>query len=279
MKKGFQIVFVLMCICVFTGKAQNNSIQYGFLLDSVLLDSAKIKEPFINAIDISPNKLIVLSSQNKVYTLGWLGINQIAQINTAPISSFAFTHDSVLMLVAGKDLLLRDTSGKFLPVVKLPMADMRLSRGGEVMYLFDNKFVSGKIKYGLYVLAPGGKYKKILSSPQPISAVTEMNKQLYVAIGSGIYTLNLSNNELQLVFALQKEMSIKSLTVDYANDILYFSTTEEVYAWKNNNISYITGDFGGGIIQYFDNGILLFNPSTKDLLRITSISAKVKMDF
>lgn len=279
MKKKGCLILLFLSICFYTGKAQSNVIQFGFLLDSVLVDSAKINGTFIPSIDIAPNKSIVLSTQNKLYALGWLGIQSISKSISPSISSFAFTHDSVLMLVVEKDIMIKDTVGIFNSIAKLPVANMGISRGGEVMYLYDRNAIAGKTKYAIYALAHGGKYKKLLSSPQPITGVVEMNKQLYIAIGSGIYTINLSNNELQLVAGMQKDMPINSLTVDYVNDIIYFTTSEGIYAWSNNQLAYVTGDFGGGIIQYFDNGILLFNPSTKDLLRITGISAKVKIDF
>jgi len=141
------------------------------------------------------------------------------------------------------------------------------------MYLFDRN--RNDKQYRLYALAKGAKYKQLLVSPKPINAAVEMNDSLYIAIGSGVFSFSPQSNTLNLVAGFQKESEIKSMTVDSTNDILYVATRDAIYALQNNKLAYVTGDFGGGYIKYFGDGLIIFNPESKDIMRIVNISKTI----
>jgi hypothetical protein len=278
METSKKILFLFIFLLIFaqeTFSQQRDSLRYGILLDKAMIDAVQLKDNFINAVDISPNKFITLSTNNRMYVLGWMGIKPLGSEITGTISSFCYTKDSVLMFVLNNDLCTLDAAGKPVTMFKLPNQNMGLSAGGEVIYFFDRKRNDDKKEFGIYALAKGGKYKKLFVSPLPITAVIEMNKFLFVSIGSAVYSYNPLNNEMKLVSGLQKDFEIISMTADYLNDVLYFATQEGIFAWKDEKVSYVTGDFGGGILKYFDNGLLIFNPSTNDIMRITGISGKI----
>ncbi len=65
------------------------------------------------------------------------------------------------------------------------------------------------------------------------------------------------------------------MTVDSLNNILHIATQDAIYALQNNNLVYVTSDFGGGIIKYFNRGIVIFNPETCDILRIVNIDKSI----
>lgn len=278
METSKKILILITFLSIFaqeTFSQQKDSLRYGILLDKTMIDAVQLKDNFINAVDISPNKFITLSTGNRIYVLGWMGLKPVGREIAGSISSFCYTKDSVLMIICNNDLCTMDASGMPVAMLKLPNQNMGLSAGGEVIYFFDRKRSDNKNEYGVYAMAKGGKYKKLFVSPLPITAIVEMNKLLFVSIGSAVYSFNPLNNEMKLVSGLQKDFEIISMTADYLNDVLYFATKEGIFAWKEEKITFVTGDFGGGMLKYFDNGLLIFNPSSNDIMRITSISGQI----
>ena len=65
------------------------------------------------------------------------------------------------------------------------------------------------------------------------------------------------------------------MTNDPVNNILYVATRDAIYAIKNGSLVYVTSDFGGGIIKYFSNGLIIFNPETYDIIRIVNIDKSI----
>jgi hypothetical protein len=253
---------------------EKNTLRYEIMLRSDMLDSTMKKEHFISAIDISPDKYITLSTANKVYLLGWGGISQLGKAAEAgSIGSYAYTKEGLLMAIQGNVLSSMNGQGTLDTIVQLPRSNMGMAAGKSVMYLFDRSRDDNQ--YRLYAFAKGGKYKQLLVSPKPISAVVEMNDSLYLAIGSGIFSLSSQSNALNLVAGFQKESEIRSMAVDSVNSILYIATRDGIYASQNNSLFYVTGDFGGGMLKYFNGGLILFNPETLDIIRIVNIDKSI----
>jgi len=273
------IIYSLVILCLFFVQSaiaqKKDSLRYEVMLNSNMLDSTLKKNRFISAIDISPGKYITLSTGDKVYLLGWGGMSQLGnRIEGNPISSFAYTKDGLLMAIRNNVLSCMNSQGNLDTLVQLPRANMGVAAGKDVMYLFDQ---SGNDKqYKLYAFAKGGKYKQLLVSPRPITTVVEMSDSLYLAIGSGVFSFSPKSNALNLVAGFQKESEIKSMTVDSKNGILYIATQEGVYAFQDNSLVYVTGDFGGGMIKYFNGGLIIFNPVTCDIIRIVNIDKSIK---
>lgn len=273
------LIFPTIILCLFfmeTTVAQNkDSLRYEVMLNSGMMDSTLKKERFISAMEISPDKFLTLSTGDKLCLLGWGGISRLGnKIEGNPVSAFAFTKDSLLMAVRNDVLCHLNSKGDLDTLVRLPRPNMGIAAGKEVMYLFD-QYRDDK-QYRLYAFAKGGKYKQLLVSPRPITTVVEMTDSLYLAIGSGVFSYSPQSKELNLVAGFQKESEIQSLSVDSKNGILYIATREGIYARKDNSLVYVTGDFGGGIIRYFNGGLVIFNPVTCDIIRIVNIVKSIK---
>ncbi len=275
MKKAIAYILSIFCL-LFTQATiaqQKNTLRYEIMLNSNMLEPSLKKDHFISCIDISPNKYITLSTGHKIYILGWGGITQFGKEADSTISSYAFASDGLLMAVKNRELCYMNEKGNLVTLVKLPNASMGIAEGREVMYLFDQK--RNDKEYKLYAFAKGGKYKQLLVSPKPVISVIEMTDSLYLAIGSGVFSLSPKDYKLNLVAGFQKESEIKSMTFDPVNNILYVASRDAIYALKNGNLVYVTSDFGGGIIKYFSNGLIIFNPETCDIIRIVNIDKSI----
>lgn len=277
MKNAITVSLVILCLFIMvqqTTAQQKNNLRYEILLNNNMLDSSLQKERFFNALDISPNNLLTLSTGNKIYLLGWGGISQLGkEIKGTSISSYAYTTDGLLMAVKNNILCYMNDKGILDTIVKLPNANMGLAAGKDVMYVFDQ--IRNDNKYKLYAFAKKGKYKQLLVSPKPITTVAEMSDSLYLAIGNGVYSLSPKSNSLNLVAGFQKESEIRSMTADSVNNILYIATQKGIYARQNNSLVYVTGDFGGGIVKYFGDGLIIFNPNRNDIIRIVNIDKSI----
>jgi hypothetical protein len=268
---SLSLLFFCLLLTQATIAQQKNNLRYEIMLNKNMLNASMRDERFVNGIDVSPDKYITLSTDNKMYQLGWGGIKQLGQNVNGFVGSYGYTSAGILLVVKNSTLCYMDTLGKLIQLVQLPTPNMGLAAGKEVMYLFDR---NRKDKhYRLYAFAKGAKYKTLLVSPKPITTAIEMNDSLYMAIGSGVFSFSPKDNTMNLVAGFQKESEIKSMTVDSTNNILYVATRDAIYAIQNNNIMYVTGDFGGGIIKYFRDGLIIFNPESKDIIRIVNISS------
>jgi hypothetical protein len=275
MKKNISMSLLLFCLLLTqtTLAQQKNDLRYEIMLNKTMLTASMKNESFVNGIDVSPDRYITLSTGNKMYCLGWGGIKQLGQDANGLISSYGYTSAGFLLVVKNNTLCYMDTLGKLVKLIQLPTSGMGLAAGKKVMYLFDRNRKDKQ--YRLYALAKGAKYKQLLVSPKPITDAVEMNDSLYIAIGSGVFSFSPTSNTLNLVAGFQKESEIKSMAVDSTNDIIYVAMRDAVYAIQNNKIVYVTGDFGGGLIKYFGDGLILFNPESKDIIRIVNISGTI----
>ena len=254
---------------------QKNNLRFEILLNNTMLDSTLRKERFFSAIEISPNNYITLSTGNKIYLLGWGGISQLGkEVKGNLINSYSYTRDGLLMAVKNNILCYMNDKGILDTIVKLPKANMGLAAGKDVMYLFDQN--RNDNKYKLYALAKKGKYKQLLVSPKPITTVAEMSDSLYLAIGSGVYSFSPKDHKLNLAAGFPKESEVMSMTVDSVNNILYIATQNEIYARQNSSLVYVTDEFGGGIVKYFSEGLIIFNPNRNDIIRIVNIDKSIE---
>jgi hypothetical protein len=68
-------------------------------------------------------------------------------------------------------------------------------------------------------------------------------------------------------------MAITSFTVDPVNGIFYFSTKTSIYAYRQNSLVRLTNEFPSATVKYFGNGLIIFNPLSKDILRIVNVES------
>ena len=271
------LLFTLMLIGLFyvqTAYSQEkNELRYEMMLNQNMLTDSMKNIQFGYHIDVSPHQFITLAGDNKMFLLGWGGIVQLGKDTEMPVNSFAYTSDGLLMAIIENQLCYMDSTGIFSTIAQLPTSDMGLAAGKNVMYLFDH-FRADSL-YRLYALAKGGKYKQLLITPKPVTAVAEMGDSIYFALGSAVFSFTPENINPNMVAGFQKDNTIFSITADTIRNILYISTADAIYAKQGNSLVYVTGDFGGGIVKYFGDGLILFNPETHTIIRIVNIDKSI----
>jgi hypothetical protein len=267
--KTIPTVFIALWSLIASGITVNkDSLRYEILLTNKMLIDFKVNEKFITSLDITSDRLILLSTSNQFYLLGWGSITPIGIKVKGNISSYAFTSDSVLLTIKNNELCNFDSLGNLSKLYKLPNEGMGISSGKYVMYIYDRN--KEQTNHALYVLARGGKYTKLFEVPAPISSVMEMNNLILFATGNAVFSFNLRNKELKAITALPKDKEIKSIAVNSSGNLIYLSTDNSIYALKDSNTVMITDQFGG-VLRYFDEGLIVFNPEKKFLVRILGI--------
>ncbi|MGD0331477.1 MAG: hypothetical protein ABSB40_13700 [Nitrososphaeria archaeon] len=73
---------------------------------------------------------------------------------------------------------------------------------------------------------------------------------------------------------LSPKNEIKSVTVDTSDNRIYFSTDSEVYTIRDSCILIIVDKFGG-ILRYFNSGLIVFVPEKQFLVRIVGIEDQI----
>jgi hypothetical protein len=243
-----------------------DSLHLEILMGSKMLDDIHLKVEFINSLNVTTQGHILLSSINQFYLLGWGGIMPVGQKVTGSISSFAYSPDGYLMIVHNKELCYIDSLDRLAKLYDLPGEDMGITAGENVMYLYERN--KEKKDHALYILSKGHKYAKLFVIPTPITSVLEINKTLLFATENKLLAINLMNNEVKALVALpQKENSIISITNDTLTNTIYFSSKDAVYALKDTSVVCISDKFGG-MVKYFSDGLLVFKPERKFLIRL-----------
>jgi hypothetical protein len=243
-----------------------DSLHLEILMGSKMLNDIHLKVEFINSLNITTQGHILLSSTNQFYLLGWGGIMPVGQKMAGSVSSFAYSPDGYLMIVHNNELCYIDSLDHLTKIYELPSEDMGITAGENVMYLYDRNIE--KKEHVLYILAKGHKYAKLFMIPTPITSVLEINRALLFATENKLFSINLMNNEVKSLVALpKKENKIVSIANDTLTNTIYFSSKDAVYALKDSTIVCISDKFGG-VLQYFDDGLLVFKPERKFLIRL-----------
>jgi len=272
LKKVLTSLSLVFCMLLVFGSAKNDSIRFEVLLTNNMLKEFKVNENFIHSIEITPGRLILLSTSSQFYVLGWGGIKSAGEKASGNICSYAFTSDKLLMAIQNNELCSMDTHGSLSNLFNLPSHGMGISTGKYVMYVYDRQ--KEKTKQSVYLIAHGGKYTKLFEVTKPINSLVEFNNSLLVATENAVFRFNPKNKELKIAVALPREKEIQSLAVDTLNNRVYFSTDSMVYALKDTNVVIVTDQFGG-ILRYFNGGLLVFNPEKKFLIRIVGLEGKI----
>jgi len=71
-------------------------------------------------------------------------------------------------------------------------------------------------------------------------------------------------------------MVMTSFTVDPMKEIFYFCTETAIYAYRQNSLVLLTKEFPSATVKYYGNGLLIFNPSSKDILRIVNVESSIE---
>jgi hypothetical protein len=169
----------LFTVCLFrlnATQAPDDSLRFEVLLTPSMVDEIKPSGRFINAVGVTSGQLLLLSTRDQFYILGWGGIEALGKKLAGNIGSFAYTPDSLLMTIRNNELCVFDSIGNLSRLYTLPGTDMGISPGKYAMYIFDRN--GEKAKQALYVIAPGGKYSKLFEVPKPIYSVVELDKMI-----------------------------------------------------------------------------------------------------
>lgn len=242
-----------------------DSIKCEVLLNQDIINDFKVNENFINDFQITSNRQILLSTASKFYLLGWGGIKPIGEKVVGPIRSFAFTTDGLLMVIHDNELCYFDSIGNQPKLFGLPDRNMGIATGENVMYIY-GRDINAK-KHSLYVVAKGGGYIELFRVPTSITSVIEFSDSILFATENKIFSFNPRTKKLKALVVLMKDEEILSLEVNDSKDIIYFSTENKLYAIKDSKVGSVTDELGGYLKYYYD-GLLVFNPKKKFLIRI-----------
>jgi hypothetical protein len=271
MQSARKLVFALLvsaCIMNASGSPVNDdSLRYEVLLTPSMMDVVNSEARFINSIDITSNELILLSTSEQFFLLGWGGIFSVGKKNQGDIYSFGYTSDSLLMIIRNNELCLFNESGDLTTLYKLPGAGMGISRGKYAMYIFDSD--GANPRQAVYVIAHGGMYSKLFEVPKPIYSIVEQDNGILFTNGNTIYTYNPEDRNIKALVSLPEDKTIRSMTVDPSTGRIFFSTDEMVYSVLKSEPQLITDKMGGKLIYF--NGLIIFNHENKYLVRIVGI--------
>jgi hypothetical protein len=257
-----------------TGYAQDNNLRYEILLNHGMIKDSVLYGSLLNCLEVSPQHFITLSNGTQMYLLGWGGATPLGNKSKQTISGFAYTSDGLLLTVQDKELCYINTEGNWEKLFKLPSRNMSIASGKDVVYVYDND--QNLAKYNAYALAKAGRYKNLFVSSEPINGICEAGDSIYVAIENGIYSYSTQKNKLTLMIALEKGMAVTSLAADPVNEIFYFSTQTSIFAYKKKSLVILTKEFPGSNLKLFGNGLLIFNPLSKDILRIVNVDSSIE---
>ena len=183
-----------------------------------------------------------------------------------------FPIDNYLLAIDNKDLCSFDSIGNISRIIKLPGEEMRICAGKLVMYVYDqDKKKPGK---SLFLLAKGGTYAKLFEITTSINSVIEIEKSILFASENGLFSFDLVHKEFKPLIALPGKSDIISIAADSKSNKIYFSTDSKIFALEDSKIVMITDQFGG-ILKYFSDGLLVFNPEKKFLIRIVGLEGKI----
>jgi len=277
-EKGlFTIILFLLFNQQLFCETQNDSIfkQPIILMSSQILDKMGMNISFINSFDFTPQQQILLSSLNQFYLLGWESFVSLEPILSSPISSFTYNSENVLLAVIGQNIyFFDDDQNQFVELFPLPHENMEISSGkNEVIYVYDKE---KQDNYVLYRLRNKEAPLKIFEISTPITSVLEVNENILFATNNKICSINMKDKTAEVIIQLPNDSDkIMSMTQDYTNSVLYFSTIDAVYAVKDKQAGCVIEQIGG-LIKCYNNELYVFNPEKKFLISfyINNLSGK-----
>ena len=270
----FITIILTLWFTVASGTGKGDPVRFEILMSSQMLQTVNLSPDFINAIDVTPERHVLLSGKDQFYLLGWGGIKALGKkIETGTIKSFAFSYDSLLMAVRDNEICYFDAGGTLMPLIKLPGSEMGISAGKKAMYIYDRSTTPGN--KGVYMLLPGGQYAVIFEVSTPVTSVAQLNNDILFTSGNMVCRFIPETKEYKILATLSAEKKILSVTADQANNRIYFSTDRAIYA-VNDSSAITLSDMAGGIVRFFDDGLLIFDPEKKFLVRIAGIEEELR---
>ena len=249
-----------------------DSLRYEVLMSSALLKTMNLDAAFIGTLDVTPERHVLLSTKTQAFLLGWGGMKPLGKRSSGTINSFAFTTDGLLMVVRDNEICYFDSLGILTSMYKLPYSEMGISAGKKAMYVYDRS--AGKTNNGVYELSPGGKYKILFELTSPIKSVAEFNNTILFATRNLLCQFDPATKDYKVLASLSKEKTILSVTADPSGNRIYFSTDREIYAVSNSAAITISKELGG-ILKFYGDGLMVFDPAKNFLIRIVGIETEL----
>lgn len=264
---------LLFFSCYLAAGQNNDSLRFEVLMTSQMLKTINLEAEFIKSIDITSERHVLISTKDQFYLLGWGGMTPLGKpASSGSIRSFAFSPDSLLMVVKNDEICYFDSNRELKKLYKLPGKQMALSAGKNVMYVYDQSTAaSGN---AVYVITPGGKYAVLFEISLPVNAIVELDSSLIFASGNMVYKFDLKTKNYKVLSSLSKGKTIISVTSDPSCGRIYFSTDREIYAVNDTSAITVSKSMGG-ILKFFDDGLVVFDPAKKFLLRIAGIEEEL----
>jgi hypothetical protein len=97
-----------------------------------------------------------------------------------------------------------------------------------------------------------------------------MTDSILFASDNAVYSYRFADKKMKILVALAENSVIKSVVVDTSGSRIYFSTEDMVFTMKDSKAVLVTDKFGGEL-KYFNDGLLVFNPVKRILLRIVGL--------
>ena len=263
------ILITLAIFCTLIVYSQNkDAITTDIFLDKEILKDLSIDAKFINSFEYTPDGFILLSSANRFYILGVGGLIPIwGNWNSeSGIESFTITSDSLLVLVSGDALFFLDSVNSFTKFQVIPENNMGISSKYDNIYLYDKILKNDKKDYSIYQMSNDNNIKRFITIQTPILSMFECPSQLIFSTKNMVFSLDIKTKKLFLLFSLPYESDIISIVGDTDNQTFYFSTENNLYRVKNNQIELLCENFNG-ILKYDSKGLIVFNPKENLIVR------------
>ncbi|MEE8574253.1 MAG: hypothetical protein V3T30_02475 [Thermodesulfobacteriota bacterium] len=227
---------------------------------SLLLSPAYISKAGVElngAFDLSPGGQIVLGTKDNLLDLR--AKKKLLNTSNNKIDSFALTGDGALITISnGKLGFVKN--GKIEERVTLPNEVMKVVKG------FKNQL----LLFGgsdIYIYSKGGKYQKLASVKEQITAATAAGDTIYFSAGSTIYSITNTGGSLVPVLVLSRGTVISSLGYESASKTLYFTSNKALYALSDSGLS-LLGKNAGGEIKVQGGSVYILSPERGQLVRL-----------
>lgn len=257
------------------------------LLSSKMLKDTPLNIQLINSFDVTPRGEILLSTVNQFYLLKWEEIIPLDPKMEKPINSFTYTSDNLLVVISNNTLCYMDQFSQLVELYKLPNKNMGISAGDSTLYVYDKATTKTEQKYVVYMLQNNQKHLKLAEFSTPIISVVEVGKDILITTENKILSANIETKQIEVIINLPDTVgNIISMTRDFDNDIIYFSTNNAIYLFKDGEIYCITNDFTG-VVRYYPNQLFVFDAKKSFLIlletgnsenKTTDYTSKIELD-
>lgn len=221
--------------------------------------------PLVPALALTPGRLVLLADPAHAYAVGWGGVQRV---DNKRLDAYAYTPDGLLLGIRGRQLMYLAADGVLKTLCGLPADGMGISAGdGPRVFLFERNATGNS---ALYELLPQRRFRKLLESPQPITAAIENQGRVLFAAGNAVFQLG-QDKSLQLLAALPGSAAIRSLAADRGGKTLYLSDAENVFALRDGVSSVLLKGTGGSLLRD-GNALLVLDPRRSLLLRVVTAS-------